>query len=135
MIAKNSKENPKAFYAYIGGKKSNRTGVGPLQDGNGEMVLDDTVQAQLLNDYYGSVFEAENPLPQILPCIPENAPLMESLEINSAKVKEEIKKLKRYSSPGPDGIANIVLIEACEELAGPLTKIFQTLPDNLGIIW
>ena len=125
MIAKNSKDNPKAFYAYIGGKKSNRTGVGPLQDANGKMVLDDAVQAKLLNDYYGSVFETENPLPQSLPCVHENVPSMESLEISSAMVKDEIKKLKRHSSPGPDGIANIVLIEACDELAGPLAKIFQ----------
>ena len=125
MIARNSKENPKAFYAYLGGKKSNRTGVGPLQNANGEMVLDDAVQAKLLNDYYGSVFETENPLPHPHSCAWENVPLMESLEINPAMVKEEIKKLKRFSSPGPDGIANVVLIEACEELAGPLSKIFQ----------
>ena len=63
MIAKNSKENPKAFYAYIGGKRSNRTGVGPLQNANGDMVVDDTIQAQLLNDYYGSVLRQKKPFP------------------------------------------------------------------------
>ena len=67
MIAKNSKENPKALYAYIGGKRSNRTGVGPLQNANGDMVVDDTIQAQLLNDYYSSVFETEKAVPQLQP--------------------------------------------------------------------
>ena len=59
MIAKNSKDNPKAFYAYIGGKRSNRTGVGPLQDNDGKIITDDGLQAQMLNNYYASVFEEE----------------------------------------------------------------------------
>ena len=61
-----AKVNPKAFYAYIGGKRSNRTGVGPLQNANGEIVSDDKTQAQMLNDYYATVFEPEQtPIPQV----------------------------------------------------------------------
>ena len=137
MIAKNSKQNPKAFYAYIGGKRLNRTGVGPLQDVQGDIVTDDKIQAQMLNDYYGSVFEMEQlPLP-ILP--PINGPVLQSLEIYECTVKDEIQKLKRHSSPGPDGIANVVLLEACEELVRPLTILFRmslqqsTVPDDWRI--
>ena len=50
-IAKNSKVNPKAFYSYIGGKRSNRTGVGPLQDNDGKIITDNGIQAQMLNNY------------------------------------------------------------------------------------
>ena len=45
-------------------------------------------------------------------------------------------RLKRHCSPGPDGIASFVLIEACEELVHPLTQIFKlslrksTVPDD-----
>ena len=50
---------------------------------------------------------------------------MESLQIDVLMVKEKLQKLKRHCSPGPDGIANAVLIEACNELAPPLAIIFQ----------
>ena len=123
MVAKNSKQNPKAFYAYIGGKRLNRTGVGPLQDVQGNIVTDDKAQAQMLNDYYASVFELEQLPPPVLP--PIDGPVMQKLVIYECTVREEIKKLKRYSSPGPDGIANVVLLEACDELARPLTKLFR----------
>ena len=124
QLAKNSKENPKAFYAYLGNKRSNRTGVGPLQDVNGELVLDDKKQAVLLNDYYASVFEAETPM---LPGLHQScqAPMMETPIINSSVVKEEIQNLKRFGSPGPDKIRNIVLLEAADELSQPLAKIFN----------
>ena len=123
MIAKNSKQNPKAFYAYIGGKRFNRTGVGPLQDARGNIVTDDGTQAQMFNDYYGSVFEMERMPPPSLPL--NDGPVLQTLEIYDCTVKDEIKKLKRHCSPGPDGIANAVLLEACDELVRPLTILFR----------
>ena len=45
--------------------------------------------------------------------------------INSSVVKEEIQNLKRFGSPGPDKIRNIVLLEAADELSQPLAKIFN----------
>ena len=122
-IAKNSKQNPKVFYAYIGGKKSNRTGVGPLQNVHGEIVTDDRVQAQMLNDYYGSVFEVEKA--EIPDVGQKSSSILASVAITEGIVKEKLKNLKRYSSPGPDGIQNIVMLEAWEELALPLTIIFK----------
>ena len=122
-IARNSKQNPKVFYAYIGGKKTNRTGVGPLQDAQGEIVTDDKVQAQMLNEYYGSVFEVEQPeIPDVGQL---SSSTLTSVVVTERIVKEKLKNLKRYSSPGPDGIQNIVLIEAWKELALPLTIIFK----------
>ena len=124
-VAKNAKQNPKAFYAYIGGKRSNRTGVGPLEDSQGNIVSDDAVQAQMLNDYYGTVFEAED-LPAPVPfsdCCCQDA--LHDLEIRGIMVREELKKLKRHSAPGPDGIENTVLIEASEELVLPLLLLFK----------
>ena len=123
-IAKNAKQNPKAFYAYLGGKRSNRTGVGPLQDSNGNIVSDDAAQAQMLNDYYATVFEVEN-LPA--PTQPDYAAeaTIEDIEITRSMVMEELKKLKRHSAPGPDGIENVVLIEASDELVKPLVMMFK----------
>ena len=122
-IAKNAKVNPKAFYSYIGGKRSNRTGVGPLQDANGNIITDDRLQAQMLNDFYASVFEQER---AESPHIDQwDGPTIQSVAITESIVKEKLKNLKRFSSPGPDGIENIVLLEACEELSVPLMILFK----------
>ena len=122
-IAKNSKVNPKAFYAYIGGKRSNRTGVGPLQDNDGKIITDDGLQAQMLNNYYASVFEEE--LAETPHSDQWDGPKLETVVVTEKIVKEKLKNLKRFSAPGPDGIENIVLVEACEELAIPLNIIFR----------
>ena len=137
-IASNSKNNPKAFYAYIGSKRSNKSGVGPLQDENGAIVTDDKVQAQMFNKYYASVFEVEAALlpSHTVTTSSENFPTLNSVYISKELVRDRLKELKRQCSPGPDGIASIVLIEACDELAYPLMLLFQkslqlsALPDD-----
>ena len=127
-IASNSKNNSKAFYAYIGSKRSNKSGVGPLLDDNGAIVSDDKVQAQMLNEYYASVFEAEAAISfshSVATNAPASIPVLDSLCITKELVKNKLKELKRQCSPGPDGIASIVLIEACDELAYPLMLLFK----------
>ena len=134
-LAKNAKENPKAFYAYVGSKRSNKTGIGPLEDSQGRLISDDSEMATLLNDYYSSVFENESAFTSVqADSFP--GPSLETLQISPLLVKEEMLRLKRHCSPGPDGIASFVLIEACEELVHPLTQIFKlslrksTVPDD-----
>ena len=134
-MAKNAKENPKAFYAYVGSKRSNKTGIGPLEDSQGRLISDDSEMATLLNDYYSSVFENESAFTTVqADSFP--GPSLETLQISPLLVKEEMLRLKRHCSPGPDGIASFVLIEACEELVHPLTQIFKlslrksTVPDD-----
>lgn len=134
-LAKNAKENPKAFYAYVGSKRSNKTGIGPLEDSQGRLISDDSEMATLLNDYYSSVFENESAFTSVqADSFP--GPSLETLQISPLLVKQEMLRLKRHCSPGPDGIASFVLIEACEELVHPLTQIFKlslrksTVPDD-----
>ena len=130
-IAKNAKSNPKAFYAYIGNKRSNRTGVGPLQNASGDIIEDETAQAKMLNDYYGTVFETES-LP--VPTTEANTSTkISDLEITRAMVSNELKKLKRNSAPGPDGIENIVLIEACDEFVLPILLLFKKSLRNSAV--
>ena len=72
---------------------------------HGEIVTDDRVQAQMLNDYYGSVFEVEKA--EIPDVGLKSSSILASVAITEGIVKEKLKNLKRYSSPGPDGIQNI----------------------------
>ena len=56
------KNNTKPFYSYMKKTTSNRVGVGvgPLKDSEGGLVTDDGAMAELLNDFFCSVFTAED---------------------------------------------------------------------------
>jgi hypothetical protein len=52
--------NTSKFYKYTNSKLSRPSGVGSLQDSNGDMVTDNTAKANLLNAYFSSVNESDN---------------------------------------------------------------------------
>ena len=57
-LAKAAKKNPKQFFSYLKKKSSNRVSVGPLKVGD-RLVTDDTQMADILNNYFCSVFTHE----------------------------------------------------------------------------
>jgi hypothetical protein len=59
-LARNIKEDSKSFFAYIRQKQKTRTVVGPLQKENGDTIVDNEEEANLLNDYFSSVFTLED---------------------------------------------------------------------------
>ena len=58
-LANKIKEDPKSFYAYIRSKASNKVRVGPLWS-EGRVVADDRDMAEILNNYFSSVFTRED---------------------------------------------------------------------------
>ena len=75
-LAKDARKNPKAFYTYLKSKTSNRQSVGPLKE-NDEIVTDDEKQAEILNQFFTSVFTKEDleNLPLLEPVYHGNSPL------------------------------------------------------------
>ena len=135
-LAKRSKDNPKAFYAYIGTKRTNRSGIGPLQDNQGAMITDNGTQAKMFNQYYATVFEPENlPFSPNLPNV--DAPMLQTVILTEKLVDQELQRLKRHGSPGPDCIANQVLVECHDELCIPLTILFKKslIQSDVPIDW
>ena len=55
-MAKNIKHNNKALFKCIRGKEQVRTSVGPLRNGTGRVVSDESEMASLLNRYFPSTF-------------------------------------------------------------------------------
>ena len=50
----------KSFYAYVRSKQRTKVGVGSLKDNLENLVTDAALQADMLNDYFSSVFTNEN---------------------------------------------------------------------------
>ena len=127
--------NSKKFYSYIRSKTSTRTGVGPLKV-DGRTLTDSREMAEALNEYFGSVFQAEDllnvPKPKILPTKSKCS----GVNFRPSIVKKMIRSLKSNSAPGPDGITPRLLQELVDVVAAPLSTVFTksmvegTVPDD-----
>ena len=58
-IASNCKVNPKEFFRYVREKKTLKSTIGPLLSAEGEIVTDERETADILNEYFASVFTVE----------------------------------------------------------------------------
>ena len=107
----NLKQNPKKTYLVF------------LKDG-GSLTKDDSEKAEVLNNYFSSVFTQEdiNNIP-IFKSQCDN--IIEDLNISSNDMVKALKSLKINKSPGPDSIHPRLLKELAVEISIPLTFIFN----------
>ena len=128
-LAKNVKDNSKSFFSYVRSKQRTKAKVGPLKDKGGKVINDDRLAANLLNEYFSSVFTKENynnaPVPkQIFQGNIQTEGLL-FIEITEEMVANKLEKLDVNKCPGLDDMHPKLLFELREELIEPLTKLFS----------
>jgi hypothetical protein len=103
--------------------------VGPLRDAGNTVVTDDKKTADLLNNYFGSVFTIED-----LSNIPDPTTIFEGniaeeglnqIEIKEDTVMEKLTELNTNKSQGVDGLHPKLLYELRNSLVKPLTALFN----------
>ena len=126
-VAAAAKTNPKAFYAYVNSRKPIKNTIGPLKDGQGQIISSDEGMADLLNEYFVGVYTKEDlrEIPNAAISYLGNSPLRK-INITLERVSEKIKKLNAYKSPGPDGFYPREIKEVEIELAPHFHDIFKT---------
>ncbi|TRZ05653.1 hypothetical protein HGM15179_021454 [Zosterops borbonicus] len=127
-IATFLKDNKKCFYKYINGKRKGKTNLCSLLDAGGNLATTDEEKAEVLNACFASVFSGKASCPQ------DNCPLglVDGIReqngppiIQEEAVKELLSCLDVHKSLGPDGIHPRVIRELEDELAKPLSIIYQ----------
>ena len=113
------------FFAYVKKKTKSRPAIGPLKDAEGRVVKEDKPMADILNEYFSSVFTREDTenLPEARQEHVEQD--LQQVKVTVKKVKDKIRKLRQGSAGGPDGIGTQLLKELESEIASPLTLVMR----------
>ena len=102
-IAAAAKKNPKVFFAHANSRKPIKNAMGPLKDAQDNIISTDEGMADLLNEYFASVYTEEDL--QNMPTAPAvyqgNEPLRK-IDLTIERVQEKNRKLDPSKSPGPD---------------------------------
>ena len=128
-LADGVKNNSKSFFAYVRSKQRTKERVGPLKNSRGDLVVEDSEAANLLNTYFSSVFTVENTEEMQEPLLLFQGKLeadgLIDLKINSMLVERKLQSLKVDKCPGLDGIHPKMLFELRKEISEPLSNIFN----------
>uniref|UniRef100_A0A8C5PNQ6 Reverse transcriptase domain-containing protein n=1 Tax=Leptobrachium leishanense TaxID=445787 RepID=A0A8C5PNQ6_9ANUR len=98
--------------------------IGSLKSESGVLLTEDQDKAEILNDYFSSVFIKEKPITGDMQFINKNL-LIQSDWLTQDKVLQQLNKVHVNKAPGPDGIHPRVLRELYVEICKPLFLIFQ----------
>ena len=128
-IAARAKDNPKTIWKYIKAKSRTRAEIEELHtsptDQASAITKKDPVMAQILSDYFKSVYVTEDlgniPATRRRNTMHDDQPI----RTNEAEVSDLLHELKTDKSPGPDGLQPYMLKRMALSLAGPLARLFN----------
>ena len=126
-MASKIESNPKVFWRYINSNRKNKDGIAPLSTDNINFETNNKNKADMLNNFFSSVFTVEdlNNIPDTTPGEKSNNCFISDIIVTEHAVRDKLLKLKINKSPGPDKLFPLLLFILSEELALPITILFN----------
>lgn len=126
----NIKADPKLFWSFV--KSKNTCGDIPARmTYEGKLLSDGNEICDAFNRYFHSVFVPTQNTDSLLDYDESKSTLnISSVNITLARVLDELKKLNLNKGSGSDNLPPIFIRECANELALPITLIFQTSIDT-----
>ena len=128
-LASGGDNHKRQFFAYVKQRTKSRPSIGPLKK-DGQKITGDLEMAELLNKCFGDIFTRETEEDAVEPDAMEMDSQLTDVKITVRDVKAKIRKLKRHSAAGPDGIGPVLLQELQDGLAPALAAIFRKSLDS-----
>ena len=119
------KADPKRLFRYIRKQQKVKATVGKLEMGNGGLTDTDQEAANVLQDFFQSVFviEGDSCLPDFPNKLEEGEPL-DIVKFTYDDILLELQALNEDSSTGLDDISTSVLKNCAQQLVPPLITMF-----------
>ncbi len=117
--------NLDSFWNYVKTKLTYKSSIPCLLDQNKSIVSDSKLKADLLNDYFCSVFTKEDNIDHSWKIDEPTNDTLSSITVTPVQVFQKLKNLPPKLSSGPDGLPSILLKKLASVLDVPLSKIFN----------
>jgi len=114
-----------SFYKYINKKLNGSNGIASLKDKNGMVTTDNHSKAELLNEYFSSVFTCDNGIIEERWQIPRSSKVMGPTFVTPIRVSKAIAKLKKSGGAGPDGLPSEFFKNCLHFIVYPLSIIYN----------
>ena len=124
------------FFRFANSKFNARSNVGPLKLPNGSLTTDPAVKAELLSDYFHTVFTVDDcQCPNVTKKNSESQ--LSSIVFTPQLVSRVLCKLRTHSAGGPDDVPPAFLKRCRLYLATPLAFLYQLFFDSayLPPVW
>jgi len=129
-LAENIKKDSKSFFAYVRGRSQATRKLGPLCDSGGNLVESSDGMSELFNEAFGKVFTKENlsDIPEAKWVFPDKGGIgLCDISFDEASVLKSLEKLRDDKAVGADELVPRFLNLIKQELACPLTILFQSI--------
>ena len=124
-LVDNMNNNPKSFWSYVRDKVKSRVGISDLKNENGDLVKDNEGKANLLNNFFTSVFVKESLETIPIFNIRYHGEPITTIVTDVNTVHNKLLTLNPYKSMGVDGLHPKFLRETANVLSEPMTDIMN----------
>ena len=127
-----------SFYKYINSKLSCKSGMGPIQEASGNLIPDDLHKANLMNDFFASMWIPDDGLsPPFRATLPDNHQPLNEITFSQQSTCKHLLKLKGSLASGSDNLPPLFFKTLAVNLASAVTmlnrRIFAT--GELPVMW